>query len=479
MATTPHMTPDEFRRQGHAAVEWIAAYLERLDELPVLAKVRPGEVRAQLPAEPPAGGETIETILSDLDRIILPGLTHWQSPNFFAYFPANTSGPAILGELLAAGLNIQGMLWSTSPAATELETHIMDWLADMLDLPAAFRSTGTGGGVIEGSASESSLCAIVAARERATGYAGNLEGCPGSLVAYCSTQTHSSVEKGIRIAGIGSNRLRQIGVDQSYAMRPDLLEAAIADDKAAGLRPFLVVATVGTTSSTAIDPLPAIGEICRRHGLWLHVDAAYGGTAAVCPEFRYINDGVELADSYVFDPHKWMFGGIDASCFYVRDREALTRALTILPEYLRNAATASGQVIDYRDWQIPLGHRFRSLKLWFMLRHYGLEGLRTAVRAHVAWAQEFLHWVQADGRFEVAAPAPLNLVCFRYKGDDAVNQAIMDRVNASGEAFISHTRLDDRLTLRVCVGQEHTERRHVVHVWELIRQAADAVQTTG
>jgi aromatic-L-amino-acid decarboxylase len=474
MPTSPHMTADEFREQGHAAVEWVASYLERLDELPVLSGVRPGEVRAKLPADPPAGGDSIEAVLRDLDDIILPGITHWQSPNFFAFFPANTSGPAILGELLSAGLNVQAMLWATSPAATELETRVMDWLAEMLDLPAAFLSTGAGGGVIEGSASESSLCAIVAARERATGYTCNLEGCHESLVAYCSTQTHSSVEKGIRIAGIGSNRLRQIGVDSTFAMRPDLLEASILTDQAAGLHPFLVVATVGTTSSTALDPLRPIGEICRRHGLWLHVDAAYAGTAAVCPEFRYINDGIELADSYVFDPHKWMFGGIDASCFYVADREALTRALTILPEYLRNAATASGAVIDYRDWQVPLGHRFRSLKLWMMLRHYGVEGLRTAVREHVALAQEFFTWVQADDRFEVAAPAPLNLVCFGHKAGDAANQAIMDRVNASGRVFISHTRLDDRLVLRVCTGQEHTERRHALRAWELIQEAAGA-----
>jgi aromatic-L-amino-acid/L-tryptophan decarboxylase len=475
------MTPDEFRRQGHAAVEWVASYLERVDDLPVASTVRPGDVRARLPRELPAGGDSIDAILRDLDDIILPGITHWQSPNFFAYFPANTSGPAILGELLSAGLNVQGMLWATSPAATELEIHIMDWLAEMLDLPEAFRSTGTGGGVIEGSASESSLCAIVAAREKATSYATNRTGFHESLVAYCSTQTHSSVEKGIRIAGIGSDKLRQIEVDDTFALRPDLLEAAIVADKAAGLHPFLVIATVGTTSSTAIDPLPAIGAICKRHGLWLHVDAAYGGTAAVCPEFRYINAGIELVDSYVFDPHKWMFGGIDSSCFFVADRDALTHALTILPEYLRNAATASGEVIDYRDWQIPLGHRFRSLKLWMMLRYYGVEGLRTAVRAHVALAREFLTWVQADDRFEVAAPAPLNLICFRYKGlsqqpdaaGDAANQAIMDRVNASGRCFISHTKLAGRLTLRMCVGQEHTERRHVEQAWRLIQEAAD------
>jgi aromatic-L-amino-acid decarboxylase len=481
---SPHMTPDEFRRQGHTAVEWVASYLERLEDLPVVSLTQPGEVRAKLPPEPPAGGDSIDAILRDLDDIILPGLTHWQSPNFFAYFPANTSGPAILGEFLSAGLNIQGMLWATSPAATELETHVMDWLAEMLDLPLAFRSTGTGGGVIEGSASESSLCAIVAAREKATGYVTNRTGVHETLVAYCSTQTHSSVEKGIRIAGIGSDRLRQVDVDETYALSPSALEAAIVADKAAGLHPFLVIATVGTTSSNAIDPLPAIGEICRRYGLWLHVDAAYAGAAAVCPEFRFVNEGVELVDSYVFDPHKWLFGGIEASCFYVADREALTRALTILPEYLRNAATATGQVIDYRDWQIPLGHRFRSLKLWMMLRYYGVEGLRTAMRAHVAMTREFLTWVEADDRFEVAAPAPLNLVCFRHKGlpdraGDAVNQAILDQVNASGHAFISHTRLDDRLTLRFCVGQEHTERRHVERAWGLIQQAAEAVEGRG
>jgi aromatic-L-amino-acid decarboxylase len=468
------MTPEEFRRQGHAAVDWLAEYFVRVEELPVLSTVEPGAIRSKLPGEPPEYGESMDAVLRDLDEILLPGITHWQSPNFFAYFPGNTSGPAILGELLSAGLNVQGMLWATSPACTELEAHVLDWLADLLALPATFRSSGPGGGVIQDSASASTLCAVVAAREKATEYVSNRRGCDGTLAAYSSSQAHSSVEKGIRIAGIGSDRLRQIEVDESYAMRPEALEEAVLADRAAGLQPFMVVATVGTTSSNALDPLPAIGEICRRHGLWLHVDAAMSGTAAVCSEFRFIHEGLELVDSYVFDPHKWMFGGLDCSCFFVADRRRLIGALGILPEYLRNAATASGEVIDYRDWQIPLGHRFRSLKLWMMLRHYGAEGLRTAVREHVALAQEFASWVRADPRFETAAPAPLNLVCFRHKGGDETNQAIMDRVNSSGKMYISHTRLDDRMTLRMCVAQEHTARRHVLRAWKLIQEAASA-----
>lgn len=470
-----HMTPDEFRRHGHATVEWVARYMEQVEQFPVLSTVKPGDIRSKLPAEPPQQGESMEAILRDFDEIIMPGITHWQSPNFFAYFPANTSAPGILGELIAAGLNTQGMLWSTSPACTELETHVMDWIVDLLGLPSGFRSDGLGGGVIEDSASSSTLCAILAARERATGFVSNRYGPDGTLVAYASTQTHSSIEKGIRIAGLGSDNLRLIDVDNVYSMRPDELERAIVADKAAGLHPFLVVATVGTTSSNAMDPLPAIGEISRRHGLWLHVDGAMSGTAAVCPEFRHIHQGLELVDSYVFDPHKWMFGGWGCSCFFVADRASLVGALSILPEYLRNAASASGSVIDYRDWQIPLGRGFKSLRLWMMLRHYGAEGLRYHIRRHVDLAQQFASWVCADERFELAAPAPLNLVCFRHKEGDEVNQSIMDRVNASGRMYMSHTRLGDRLTLRLCVGQSQTEERHVRSAWQLIQEASSAV----
>jgi aromatic-L-amino-acid decarboxylase len=474
LAAPPHMTPDEFRRHGHEVIEWLARYMERVEELPVLSRVKPGDVRAQLPAHAPERPEPFDAVLADLDRVILPGITHWQSPGFFAYFPSNSSGPSILGELLSAGLGVQGMLWSTSPACTELETHLLDWLVDALALPAAFRSDGPGGGVIQDTASSAVLCAILAAREAASGGRANEVGTDGSLTVYCSTQTHSSVEKGVAIAGIGRENLRSIPVDDAFAMRPEALAAAIADDRAAGKVPACVVASVGTTSSEAIDPVPAIAEICSREEIWLHVDAAMCGTAALCPELRFIHDGVDAADSYCFNPHKWMLTTFDCSVLWVRDRRPLLGALSILPEYLRNAATASGAVIDYRDWHVQLGRRFRALKLWMVLRWYGLEGIRAMVRQHVALAKRFASWVQGEAGWELAAPVPLNLVCFRHTGGDAVNQRAMDAVNASGAAYLTHTRLDGKLTLRLCVGQMRTEERHVARAWELLRAAAAA-----
>lgn len=471
--TSYHMTPDEFRRHGHAMVDWIADYYKRIESLPVLSRVAPGAVRAALPLEPPEHGEDFDTILQDVDRLILPGVTHWQSPNFFAYFPANASAPSVLGELLSSGLGVQGMLWATSPACTELETHVCDWIVDMLGLPGAFKSTGAGGGVIQDSASSATLCALLAARERTTGYAANEQGCDGRLVAYTSSQGHSSIEKAVKIAGLGRQQLRLIPVDDRFAMRPEALSRHIQQDLDAGLIPCFVCATVGTTSTCAVDPLPEIGKICRAHHIWLHVDAAHAGTAAVCPEFRYIHDGMDLADSYCFDPHKWMYTNFDCDCFYVTDRSVLIRTLSILPEYLRNQATESGAVIDYRDWHVPLGRRFRALKLWFVIRHYGVEGLRHHVHRHIDLAQEFASWVAADDRFELATPVSLNLVCFRHRDGDAANQTIMDRLNASGALYMTHTRLHDRLTLRFSVGQLNTEYRHVEQAWARIRDVAD------
>jgi aromatic-L-amino-acid decarboxylase len=471
-----HMHADAFRRHAHELIDWIIDYQERrVDDLPVLSQINPGEIRDRLPKSPPEHGEPFDAMLRDVDEILLPGLTHWQSPDFFAFFPANVSYPAILGELLSAGLGVQGMLWATSPACTELETLVVDWLATMLDLPHAFRSTAGGGGVIQDSASSAALCALLAARERATDYVTNERGVDRPLVAYASSQTHSSVEKAAGIAGIGKENLRLIDVDETFAIRVDRLHEQIQRDLAAGKVPFFVCATVGTTSSNAIDPLPEIGAICKKQHLWLHVDAAMSGTAAVCPEFRFIHDGLETADSYCFNPHKWMFTNFDCDCFYVADRAALIRTLSILPEYLRNRATESGAVIDYRDWQIPLGRRFRALKLWFVIRHYGVEGLRHHVRRHVELAQTFRSWVEADERFELAAPAPLNLVCFRHKGGDGVNCEILDRLNASGDLYLTHTVLDEKYTLRLCVGQTRTEERHVTRAWERIRAAAQAV----
>jgi aromatic-L-amino-acid decarboxylase len=466
------MTPEDFRRHGHAVVDWIADYYARLESFPVLSRVEPGQIRAALPPSPPAKGEPFDAILQDMEKVILPGITHWQSPNFFAFFPGNASGPAILGDLLSSGLGVQGMLWVTSPACTELETHVLDWLVAMLGLPTKFLSTGAGGGVIQDTASSASLCAVLAARERATNFASNRNGCDGKLVAYTSSQAHSSIEKDMQVAGLGRENLRLIEVDHNFAMRPDVLARQIEQDRGAGLVPCFVCATVGTTSSNAIDPVPEIGRICREHDLWLHVDAAMSGTAALCPEFRHIHHGLEFADSYCFNPHKWMFTNFDCDCFYVADRKALIQTLSVLPEYLRNKATESGAVIDYRDWQIPLGRRFRSLKLWFVIRHYGIEGLQHHIRRHVELAQQLVEWVRTDNRFELAAPAPLNLVCFRHRGGDAINQGLMDRLNRSGDLYLTHTRLSDKLTLRLCIGQTNTEQRHVERAWRRIQEEA-------
>jgi aromatic-L-amino-acid decarboxylase len=474
--TSFHMTPDEFRHYGHAVVDWIADYQKRVELLPVLSQVQPGQIRASLPAEPPIRGESFDAILKDVEHLILPGITHWQSPNFFAYFPANTSGPSILGELLSAGLGVQGMLWSTSPACTELETHVLDWLVDMLALPAKFKSSGVGGGVIQDTASSGALCALLAARERATNFRSNECGGDGRLVAYASTQTHSSIEKAVKIAGLGRQNLRLIAVDEVFALRPDALARQISQDRQAGLTPCFVCATVGTTSSNAIDRLPEIGRICRAQGLWLHVDAAMCGTAALCPEFRHIHAGLEHADSYAFNPHKWMFTNFDCDCFFVADRAALIKTLSVLPEYLRNQATESGAVIDYRDWHVPLGRRFRALKLWFVIRHYGVEGLRHQVRRHVALAQDFARWVQASERFELAVPAPLNLVCFRHRNGDQINRQLLDRLNHSGALYLTHTVLNDRYTLRFCVSQTWTEARHVEQAWQKILATAQAIE---
>jgi aromatic-L-amino-acid/L-tryptophan decarboxylase len=443
-----------------------------VESFPVLSQVKPGQIRAKLPAEPPARGESLEAMLKDVEKLILPGVTHWQSPNFFAYFPCNASGPGILGDLLSSGLGVQGMLWSTSPACTELETHVIDWLVGMLGLPQRFLSSNAGGGVIQDTASSAALCALLAGRERATNYASNQKGCNGRLVAYASTQTHSSLEKAAMIAGIGSENLKLIEVDQNFRMCPEVLRQEIQKDIRAGLTPCFVCATVGTTSSNAMDPIGEIGKICRQYNLWLHVDAAMSGTAMLCPEFRHLQNGVELADSYNFNPHKWMFTNFDCNCFWVADRKALIETLSILPEYLRNQATESGAVIDYRDWHIQLGRRFRSLKLWFVIRHYGVEGLQYHIREHVRLAQEFAGWVRKDKHFELAASVPLNLVCFRHRQGDAANQTIMDRLNASGDLFLTHTKLNGKLTLRFCVGQTNTGARHVEQAWKRLQEEA-------
>jgi aromatic-L-amino-acid decarboxylase len=463
------MTPSEFRAHGRQVVDWIADYWERLESLPVGAQVKPGEVASSLPPSAPEVGEPFSALLSDLDRVVLPGVTHWQHPSFFAYFPANASGPAVLGDLLSSGLGVQGMLWATSPAATELETVVMDWLAELLGLPARFR----GHGVIQDTASSAVLCAVLAALHRTSGGAVRTGGVRARYAVYLSPETHSAGEKAVRIAGLGDAAIRVLDVDpSSLSLTADSLRAAVDADLAAGITPLLVLATVGTTSTTAVDPVRALGELCREKGIWLHVDAAYAGVAAVAPEFRWLNDGLELADSYATNPHKWLLTNFDCDAFWVADPQALVGALSVLPEFLRNAATESGAVIDYRDWQVPLGRRFRALKLWAVLRWYGAEGLREHIRTGVGLAQEFASWVRADPRFEVVAPHPLGLVCLRLAAGDEASEALLTAVNASGEAYLSHTRVRGGYVLRVSIGATFTERRHVEALWDLLRRLA-------
>ena len=468
-AHSHHLTGEEFRRHGYAVVDWIARYLDEVERFPVQSQVAPGEIRAALPADPPELGEPFDRMLADVDDIVVPGLTHWQHPSFFAYFPANNSGPSILGELLSAGLGVQGMLWVTSPACTELETHMLDWLLDALGLPDRFRSTGAGGGVLQDSASSAVLCALVAARQRVVEAAADVARC----TVYVSEHAHSATAKAVRIAGLDPGLLRVMPTDDRHAMRVDAFANALEMDRDSGLLPTLVVATAGTTSSLAFDPVADIADVAAPAGCWVHVDAAMAGTAALCPEHRWIHDGVELADSYCFNPHKWMFTNFDCDAFYVADRTALLDALSISPEYLRNPATSSGAVIDYRDWQVPLGRRFRALKLWFVLRHYGLAGLRHHVREHIRIAQRFAQQVARHPDFELAAPAALNLVCFRHRAGDERNAALVDRLNRSGRLYLTHTQLDGRYTIRLSVGQTRTTQRHVDAAWEEIQRAAD------
>lgn len=468
------MSPDEFRAYGRAVVDWIADYHERIESLPVLSQVAPGQIRAALPDAPPETGEPFADILRDLDDVLLPGITHWQHPSFFAYFPANASGPAILGDLLASGLGVQGMLWATSPAATELETHVLDWLADLLGLPESFRSTGPGGGVIQHSASDCALAAILAALHRVSGGTTERAGVgAGRYAVYTSEQTHSSVEKACRIAGLGADALRKIEIDPgTLAVRPDRLRAAIYADVRHGITPAAVVGTIGTTGTGAVDPIRELAEIAHEHGAWLHVDGAWAGTAAVAPEFRWLNDGLEHADSYSTNPHKWLLTTFDCSAFWVADRAPLLGALSILPEYLRNAATESGAVIDYRDWHVPLGRRFRALKLWAVIRWYGAEGLRRHIRDCVAMAQQFASWVAADERFELVAPHELALVTFRLRAGDDATRALLDAVNSSGSMYLTHTVVDGKLALRMAIGSVATEPEHVAAAWQNLQQAA-------
>jgi len=471
------MEKEVFRRFGHEFVDWIADYFENVEKSPVLSAAGPGDIRKKLPPGPPSGAEPMELIFRDFEDVIMPGITHWQHPGWFAYFPANNSPASVLGEILTAGLGAQCMVWQTSPAAAELEEAVMDWLRQMIGLPAGFS------GVIQDTASTATLCALISARERATNFEANETGPGPSLTVYASEEAHSSVEKGVKIAGFGRRNLRLIPTDGRFAMQAEKLEEAVVRDEKAGRRPACVVATVGTTSSGAVDPLRPLGAVCRRHGLWLHVDAAYAGTAALVPEKRWILEGVDQADSLVFNPHKWMLTNLDCSAYFVRDPAALVRAFEIHPEYLKDGAGA--EVKNYRDWGIQLGRRFRALKLWFVIRSYGVDGLRAMVREHLRLAELFKGWLGADRRFELLAPVDLSLVCFRLNdgrdepGLDALNRELLAAINRTGRVFLTHTTLRGKFTLRLVVGQRTTMERHVRGAWEIISAAAAGLLRNG
>ncbi|MDP2915197.1 MAG: aminotransferase class I/II-fold pyridoxal phosphate-dependent enzyme [Candidatus Aminicenantes bacterium] len=461
------MDNELFRRYGHEFVDWLADYMVNVENLPVMSRLNPGEIKARIPAEAPQRGESMDRIFDDFKTIILPGMTHWQHPGWHAYFPANNSPASVLAELLTAGLGAQGMVWQTSPAAAELEDAVLEWLRKMLGLPEGMA------GVIQDTASTATLCALLSAREKATDFESNEKGLKRGLTVYASEETHSSIEKGVKIAGFGRANLRLIPTDAEFAMVPEKLEEAIRKDKEQGFQPACVVATLGTTSSTAVDPLRAIGAIARRHGTWLHVDAAYAGTAAVLPEMRWMLDGAEDMDSFVFNPHKWMLTNFDCSAYYVKDPGPLLRTFEVHPEYLKTGVDP--YVKNYRDWGIQLGRRFRALKLWFVIRSYGVEGLQAFVREHLRLARLFKSWVEAEPKFELMAPVRFGLVCFRLNDGldigtlNRLNKELLDRLNATGKVYLSHTVLNGKFTLRMVIGQRTTAERHVRAAWELIR----------
>ncbi|NND12491.1 MAG: aspartate aminotransferase family protein [Acidimicrobiia bacterium] len=457
----PHMSPEEFRRHGYEVIDWITDYMKGVESLPVQPSVEPGEIRKMLPDSAPEEPEAFADIMADLDRVVVPGLLHWQSPNFFGFFPVGSSPPSVLADFISTGLGVNGITWASSPALTEVESQVLDWLADLLGLPETWKTTGPGGGVIQLSASNSSHISIVAARHRAGPG-------PDLMVAYTSSQSHSSIEKGARVAGIGHVRL--IETDAEFAMRPAALQEAIDRDRAAGLQPMFVCSTVGTTGTTAVDPVAEIGAIARAEGLWHHVDAAYAGTAMICPELRYLQPGLETVDSYVVNPHKWMLVSFDCSVLYVADRDPLIDALDITPSYLR--AAGDDEVIMYRNWHVSLGRRFRALKLWFVLRSYGAEAIRGLIRKHIGFANDLAARLEADERFEVIAPHPLALVCFRHIGGNEPTRALADAVNSSGKAYLTSASHDDRWYIRISTSQANTEQRHIDQLWSLIDELA-------
>ncbi|MEO1090181.1 MAG: pyridoxal-dependent decarboxylase [Pseudomonadota bacterium] len=466
------MDLDTFRLHGHRAIDWVADYLTTIERHPVRAQVAPGDIAARLPDAAPPTAEPVDAILADFERIVMPGITHWQHPRFFAYFPANSSPPSVLAEVLTAGIAAQCMLWQTSPAATEMETRVLDWLRQAIGLPAGFS------GVIQDSASSATLAAIVAGRERALQGAGNAKGLAGAppVRVYATDEAHSSVEKACRIAGIGSGHLVRVATDDQGRIRADDLAVRIAEDRAAELLPGVVVATLGSTGIGAVDPLAEVARVARSEDVYLHVDAAWAGSALLLDEWRWMIDGVELADSFVFNPHKWLGVQFDCAAHYVREPGVLTAALGIQPSYLTSRET--GHVIDYRDWSVPLGRRFRALKLWFVLRAYGLDQLRAMLRDHIAWTEELATWIETEADFEMATPPSLSLLTFRHVPSgvadvDAHNRALIERINDEGFVYLTPHDHGGRAVIRWSIGARTTERRHVEEGWQRVREIAE------
>ena len=465
------MDKESFRQYGYQFVDWLVEYFEKIETLPVKPNLKPGDVRKKLPEKPPVLGESMDSVFQDFQDIVFPGITHWQHPSWFAYFPANNSPPSILAEMLTAGLGAQCMIWQTSPAAAELEEVVMEWLRQMLGLPEGMA------GVIQDTASTATLVALLSAREGVTNFTANLRGIQKPLTVYASEETHSSIEKGVKIAGYGLENLRYIPTDDKFAMIPEKLEEALVEDKNKGFQPACVVGTVGTTSSTAVDPLAPIGKICRRHDVWYHVDAAFSGTAAILPEKKWMLEGVEYVDSFVFNPHKWMLTNFDCSAYFVKDEGALIRTFEIHPEYLKTGVDA--EVKNYRDWGIQLGRRFRALKLWFVIRSYGVKGLQKIVREHIRLAEMVKDWVEQDERFELMAPVPVSLVCFRLndgRDEDKLNELnkeFLERLNQTGKLLLTQTSLRGKYVLRMSIAARLTGEKHVCEAWKLIQTTAE------
>ena len=463
------MTSEEFRKYGHEIVDWMADYLDDIDNLPVKPDISPKTIYNQIPKSPPEKGEAMPDIFNDFKNIIVPGMTHWQSPSFHAYFPGNSSKPSVLAEMLTATMGAQCMLWATSPAATELEDRVMEWLRDMVGL-----SNGWVGSIQNG-ASDATLNAVLTAREKASKLEINEKGFQNErFKIYTSEQIHSSIDKAVAISGIGKDNLTKIAVDEDFALEPVALERAVEQDLKNGDQPLMIIAAIGTTGSTAIDPIKEIAAIAKKYGIWLHVDAALAGSALILEEMRWMAEGMEDADSFVFNPHKWLFTNFDASAYFVRDKEALINTFAITPEYLRTKE--DNEVNNYRDWGVPLGRRFRALKLWFVIRSYGVKGLKEKIALHLSLAQWFKEQVENDESFELVAPVPLNTICFRkiqpgrsLQEENDMNEELMDALNKSGEVFLTHVKLEGKYVLRMVIGQTEVQKSHVEKAWKLIK----------